>query len=238
MATLMDLSSSTKNQPGDRTDRSYGASNGVSADPTSSGDPGSSRDQEQMQIAVQDTFRRNLASWAVDDFVLNGTVCVDDPEAPATVVVEDSSKEVGDRFQHVSAAVVPYYPSRIKVDTGSTDNFVTLEYLKKAGFNIKNLRPIPDSEQVEVEGLNQVMYKPKFRVNLKYYRQGEAIMNDKSFLVIDNGPFDLLLSSHHFVAEAERRLFALPLVRPRNKKTRGKANQSLPVPEAYDMSAC
>lgn len=192
------------------------------------GDQGVSQGDDHLQVAVRDTLRASLASWAGDGYVLNGIVRVEDsdPETTATVLIEDPTKEGGERFRPVPAAVVPYYPARIQMDTGSTDDFVTLDYLARAGFNIDNLRPIPEDEQVEVEGLNQVMYKPRFKVNLKWYRQGESQMNDIPFLVVDQGPFDLLLSSRRFAAEAERRLFSLPLVGPwRNpwkRKTRGK----------------
>lgn len=192
------------------------------------GAQGRSHDSDHLQVALRDTFRTSLSSWASDSYVLNGIVRVEDSDAEttATVLVEDPTKEGGERFRPVPAAVVPYYPARIKMDTGSTDDFVTLDYLARAGFNIEKLRPIPEDEQVEVEGLNQVMYKPRFKVNLKWYRQGESQMNDIPFFVVDQGPFDLLLSSRRFAAEAERRLFSLPLVRPWRspwkRKTRGK----------------
>jgi hypothetical protein len=188
------------------------------------GDQGGSQGGDQLQVALRDTLRTSLTSWAVDGFAFNGIVRVDgsDPKTAATVLVEDPTKEGGERFRPVPAAVVPYYPARIKIDTGSTEDIVTLDFLDRAGYNMDSLRPIPKDEQVEVEGLNQVMYKPRFKVNLQWYRQGESQMNDIPFLVVDQGPFDLLLSSHRFAEEAERRLFSLPLARSRKKKTRGK----------------
>lgn len=194
----------------------------------SQGDP-QSHDHLQLEVALRDTLRTSLTSWAVDGYVLNGTVRVEDsdPETTATVLVEDPTKEGGERFKHVSAAVVPYYPARIKMDTGSTNDFVTLNYLERAGFNVDRLSPIPDEEQVEIEGLNHVMYKPRFKVNLKWYRQGESQMNDIPFFVVDQGPFDLLLSSHRFAVEAERRLFSLPLVRPWKRKTREQIGKEI-----------
>lgn len=194
------------------------------------GDQGASQggDHLQLEVALRHTLRTSLNSLAVDDFILNGVVRVEDsnPETAATVLVEDPTKEGGERFRPVPAAVVPYYPARIKMDTGSTDDFVTLDYLTRAGFNIDNLKPIPEDEQDEIEGLNHVMYQPRFKVNLKYYRQGESQTNDIMFFVVDQGPFDLLLSSRRFAEEAERRLYSLPMVRrwrnPWKRKTRGK----------------
>ena len=127
------------------------------------------------------------------------------------VLVEDSAKSGGQRFD--------YRPARVKIDTGSAADFVRLEYLTSAGINTSHLTPIPEANQVAVEGLNRTIYKPKYQINLAWYRQAEAQMNTTQFLVVDDGPFDLLLSSRRFAEEAERRLFSLPLVRPR--KTRG-----------------
>ena len=150
--------------------------------------------------------------------MLNGTLRVDNPETTATVLLEDPTKDGGQRFKPVPAEIRRYYPARVKVDTGSGADFVSLEYLINAGFNITNLQPIPVAKQVEVEGLNKVVYKPEYRVNLKWYRQGEVQLNDVSFLVVDCGPFYMLLSSRRFAEQAERKLFALPLVRPRKKR--------------------
>lgn len=175
--------------------------------------------QHQLIVkAVHDIFRRDLASWEADDYVLNGIVKVGDTDtdsSQAVMLVEDPTKLGGQRFD--------YRPARVKVDTGSAADLVSLEYLTKVGFNIANLKPIPESDQVEVEGLNKAIYKPKYQVNLQWYRQGEAQMNLTPFLVVDHGPFDLLLSSQRFAEEAGRRLFSLPLVRPR--KTRGEASR-------------
>jgi len=167
--------------------------------------------QNQIIKVVQDIFKRDLASWEADDYVINGTVQVDKPENKAMVLVEDSAKSGGQRFD--------YRPARVKVDTGSAADFITLKYLTRVGIKISNLTPIPEANQVAVEGLNGTIYKPEYQINLAWYRQAEAQMNTTQFLVVDNGPFDLLLSSRRFAEEAERRLFSLPLVRPR--KTRG-----------------
>jgi hypothetical protein len=184
----------------------------------SDGPPSSevSEQQRQQQIikVVQDLFRRDLASWEADDYVLNGTVQVEGTEdtSRAMILVEDPTKRGGQRFD--------YHAARIKVDTGSAADFATLEYLTRVGFNMASLNVIPEAEQVEIEGLNKAIYKPKYRANLQWYRQGEAQTNVTPFFVVDHGPFDLLLSSRRFAEEAERRLFSLPLVRPR--KTRGE----------------
>ena len=176
--------------------------------------------QEQTQIVnvVRDLIRRDLGSLAADDYVINGTVQFDNlNHERGMILVEDTARAGGDRFV--------YRPARIKLDTGSRADFVTREYLARIGFNIDSLAAIPEAQQQGVEGLDKVIYRPTHQANLQWYRQGEAQMNITPFLVIDHGPFDLLLSSRRFAEEAERRLFSLPLVRPR--KTPGRCPRSV-----------
>lgn len=221
MARLIELStSSTETGPGTFSSSSGSSGphgdglSGGSGKATAGGGPGDEgSDQQQMQIvkAVQDLFRRDIASWGADDYTLNGTVEMESGESRAMTLVEDTTKSGGQRFN--------YHPARVKVDTGSAADFVSLEYLTKAGFDLAILKPIPEGQQTEVEGFNRAIYKPKYQASLRWYRQGEMNMNVTPFLVVENGPFDLLLSSRRFAEEAERRLFSLPIVRPR--KTRG-----------------
>ena len=73
--------------------------------------------QQQIVRATQDLFRRDLASWAADDYILNGRVQVDGAEEcdsntdGAKMLVEDPAKRGGQRFS--------LQPVWIKVDTGS-----------------------------------------------------------------------------------------------------------------------
>lgn len=81
-------------------------------------------------------------------------------------------------------------------------------------------KSIPATQQAQVEGINGAKYTPEFEVELRWFRQGEALTNSGRFLVVDKAPFDILLSSRNFAAEAARQLVSLPLVRPR--KPRGR----------------
>ncbi|KAK3380611.1 hypothetical protein B0T24DRAFT_197800 [Lasiosphaeria ovina] len=176
------------------------------------GGPGSGSDPHLMQIvkSLQNRMRRDLSSLEADDYVINGTVQLDNPER-VMILVEDPTRTGGDRFD--------YRPARIKLDTGSRADFVTREYLAQIGFDLGSLVEIPEVQQQEIEGLDKAIYKPTHGVTLPWYRQGEAQSNLTRFLVVDSGPFDLLLSSRRFAEEAERRLFSLPLVgRPRKTK--------------------
>ena len=143
----------------------------------------------------------------------------------ATIVVENPLGTGGQRFRNVPAEITQYYPGRVKLDTGSEADFVSLAYLLQAGFKMDSLKAIPLAQQTQVEGIHGAKYTPKYEVDLKWSRRGEATTNSGRFLVVDQAPFDVLLSSRRFAAEAARQLVSLPLVRPR--KPRGESRAML-----------
>ncbi|KAK4208174.1 hypothetical protein QBC37DRAFT_81862, partial [Rhypophila decipiens] len=179
------------------------------------------RYQVQVQGVVQNMFPQDLASWQADEYILNGVVQVDLDDNTLTrshgmVALEDATKTGGQRFT--------YSPARIKIDTSPVADFVSLEYLQRVGFNLANLQDIPESEQRQMEGLDRLLYTPRHRVTLQWYRQGEQHMNTTKFFVVggnENGPppFDIVLSTRGFAEEAERRLFSSSLLRA--SKTQG-----------------
>ncbi|KAM7183206.1 hypothetical protein V8F33_013733 [Rhypophila sp. PSN 637] len=187
--------------------------------------------QDQVHGVVQNTFQQDVASWQADEYIFNGVVQVDlDNNASTTalgmVALEDATKTGGQRFT--------YSPARIKIDTSPAADFVSFEYLQRAGFNLANLQDIPESEQRQIEGLDRLLYTPRHIVTLQWYRQGEQHMNTTKFFVVGgnkNGPpFDLVLSTRGFAEEAERRLFSSSLLRAR--KTQGKNIRHDLVPSA------
>ena len=160
------------------------------------------------------SFLRTLESLHSSDYVEN-----------ASVAVENPLKGEGHRFRHVSAEITEYHPGRVKLDTASKANFVSLDYLLQAGFDQSALKPIPTDQQAEVEGLNGARYTPKHEINLKWHREGESLTNVGRFLVVEQAPFDILLASNRFAEEVVRRLVSLPLYRA--KKSRGKCRSIL-----------
>ncbi|KAH6990123.1 hypothetical protein EDB80DRAFT_165068 [Ilyonectria destructans] len=64
----------------------------------------------------------------------------------ATVLVENSTKHGGRRFNQAPANV-QYYPGRVKLDTGSEADLASLQYLLDAGLNKDDLTPIPVANQ-------------------------------------------------------------------------------------------
>lgn len=133
----------------------------------------------------------------------------------ATVLVENSTKPGSQRFNQVPANV-QYYPGRVKLDTGSEADLVSLQYLQDAGLNEDDLTPIPIANQCQVEGIGGTLFTPQFEVELRWFRHGEPRTNKDRFLVVDQAPFDLLLSSRRFAQEA--RLISLPLMRRRKPR--------------------
>ncbi|KAH8675103.1 hypothetical protein BGZ61DRAFT_536389 [Ilyonectria robusta] len=133
----------------------------------------------------------------------------------ATVLVENSTKPGGQRFNQAPANV-QYYPGRVKLDTGSEADLASLQYLLDAGLNKDDLTPIPVANQCQVEGIGGALFTPQFEVELRWFRHGEPRTNKDRFLVVDQAPFDLLLSSRRFAQEA--RLISLPLMRRRKPR--------------------
>lgn len=78
---------------------------------------------------------------------------------PGMVLVEDNTQTWSKRFR--------YKPARIKIDTGSAADFVTLEYLKQIKYNLGDMVEIPESEREAVEGLNKTMYWPSHRADVQ-----------------------------------------------------------------------
>lgn len=66
---------------------------------------------------------------------------------PGMVLVEDNTQTGGKRFR--------YKPARIKIDTGSAADFVTLEYLKQIKYNLGDMVEIPESEREAVGPQNK-----------------------------------------------------------------------------------
>jgi hypothetical protein len=169
-------------------------------------------DEQRLQIVkfIKDLALQPLRSLEADDFFINGTVQLNDRTLErGMVLVEDESRTDGERFR--------YKPARVKIDTGSAADFVTRDYLVRVGYNLSDLREISGSNREGVEGLNKTIYMPTHQAEVQWYVQGEAQLQVTSFLVVDSGPFDLLLSSRNFVPLVSS---ALPLVRA-PRKTRG-----------------
>ena len=167
--------------------------------------------QNEILERKRKAFREQFTSLEASNYIVN-----------ATVLVEDALKSGGQRFKHVPTEIINYYPGRVKLDTGLEADFVSLSYLRQAGFTTDNLMFIPLAQRAEVECINGAKYTPEYEADLKWFRHGEAQTNLGRFLVVDQAPFDILLSSKQFTGEAARRLVSLPLVRPR--KPRGRRN--------------
>jgi hypothetical protein len=200
-------------EDGDSDETSSGNASASEHVDTGTGSTMSSRAKQPMQVMRQrrprQTFKEIWDTMQESDYVLNGTIIVENPR-----------KSTGEPFNLVSADI-EYYPARLKFDTGSEADLVCLEYLLQAGFDIGMLREVPEDERMEIEGLNKIKYKPQYEVDLKWFRQRDAKVNLTRFLVVEHAPFDILLSSKRFGEEIERRLVSLPLVRPW-KKSRGE----------------
>jgi hypothetical protein len=173
-------------------------------------DNGPGPTDEQLVQVIKDLALQPLRSLEADDFFVNGTVQLSDPAfEKGMVLVEDETRNGGERFR--------YKPARIKIDTGSAADFINREYLKRVRYNLADLLEISEGNREGIEGLNKIIYRPTHKAGVQWYLQGETQVQVASFLVVDSGPFDILLSSRNFVPLISS---ALPLVRA-PRKTRG-----------------
>lgn len=140
----------------------------------------------------------------------------------ATVLVENILKTGGQRFKHIPTEITEYYPGSVKLDTRSEADFVSQNYLLQVSFTMDALKPISAAHQAHLEGINGAKYKPKFEEDVKWFRQGETLTNTGRFLVVEQDPFDILLSSKKFAVEEARPLISLPLVHPRKMRGRSR----------------
>ena len=88
-----------------------------------------------------------------------------------------------------------YVHMRAKMDTGCNDNLVTMNTVQKACIDRSLLLDIPESEKVDLHGLENAECTPLYQIKLKWYQDGDMEMRDSRFYVIQDGPFDMLLGS-------------------------------------------
>lgn len=196
--------------------RSAHSSHSQDQEPTSTSQPVTTKRKLAVTRAHNQTLQQRRSAIQKQFASLEASNYVVD----ATVLVENPLKTGGERFKQVSAEIAEYYPGRVKLDTGSEADFVSLNYLLQASFTKDALKSIPAAQQTQVVGIDGAKYTPKFEIDLKWFRQGEALTNAGRFLVVDQAPFDILLSSKQFAPEAARQLISLPLVRPRKPRSR------------------
>ena len=129
----------------------------------------------------------------------------------ATVVVEHSSQERGQRFKYVSTEA-EHTPALVKLDTGSDVDVVSQEFLAQAGFAANAFVPILEEAKDSFIGIEGTPYRPESTVELFWFREGEQRIRKTLFYVVSGAPVDMLLGSKRFAHEAAKRvaLFAGP----------------------------
>ena len=123
----------------------------------------------------------------------------------ATVVVEKSSQERGERFKYIPAEA-EYTPALVKLDTGSDVDVVSQEFLAEAGFTANAFMPIPEEDKDSFIGIEGTPYRPESTVELFWFREGEQRMRKSRFYVVSGAPVDMLLGSKRFAQEAAKRV--------------------------------
>ena len=123
----------------------------------------------------------------------------------ATVVVESSSQERGQRFQYIPT-IAKHTPALVKLDTGSDVDVVSQEFLTEAGFTASAFLPIPEEAKDAFIGIEGTPYRPESTVELFWFREGEQRIRKTRFYVVSGAPVDMLLGSKRFAQEAAKRV--------------------------------
>ena len=123
----------------------------------------------------------------------------------ATVVVEQSSQERGQRFKYISTKA-EHTPALVKLDTGSDVDVVSQEFLSQAGFAANAFMPIPEEAKDSFIGIEGTPYRPKSTIELFWFREGEQRIRKTRFYVVSGAPVDMLLGSKRFAQEAAKRV--------------------------------
>jgi hypothetical protein len=123
----------------------------------------------------------------------------------ATVVVEQSSQERGQRFKYISTEA-EHTPALVKLDTGSDVDVVSQEFLAQAGFAANAFMPIPEEVKDSFIGIEGTPYRPESTIELFWFREGEQRIRKTRFYVVSGAPVDMLLGSKRFAQEAAKRV--------------------------------
>ncbi|KAK4195415.1 hypothetical protein QBC40DRAFT_269261 [Triangularia verruculosa] len=128
------------------------------------------------------------------------------------IVDRPLAKHPGDAFK--------YYPARVKLDSASDVDLVSLSYLRQAGA-LEHIAPveIPEETRLVLRGVGDGSLTPSHRVLLKWCGHGESKIHEGWFEVVDFPEIDILLGTASFAKIAvERVARAWPIFGRRKSK--------------------
>lgn len=92
----------------------------------------------------------------------------------------------------------------MKFDTVANVDHVSREFLLGAlGLDESMWKSIPEEDQVEITGFQGKTYTPKHHVELQWSRRDGDSFTKVEFRVIEGCPYEMVLSSRHFLNEPE-----------------------------------
>jgi hypothetical protein len=115
-----------------------------------------------------------------------------------------------------------YVPLRNKIDTGSSENFISREILDDHNMDITKIRQLPLDEQTE-RTLHQVegTFTPTHEVELYWHRLTDVKQRRSRFIVVNHAPFDLIIGAKQFVSEDSTAFFSWPGSQTKSKPPMG-----------------
>ncbi|RBR14437.1 uncharacterized protein FIESC28_07673 [Fusarium coffeatum] len=90
-----------------------------------------------------------------------------------------------------------FVPVRSKYDTGSDENFVNAEILKKNQIDPTLITAIPGKHQKkrELTMLGSLTFIPKQEVRLSWHKHNDMKQREDVFIIVEDAPFDVLICS-------------------------------------------
>jgi hypothetical protein len=94
-------------------------------------------------------------------------------------------------------------PATLKLDTGADVDYVSQQFLTGIlGLKDESFLPIPANLQEPITGFDGTKFTPEYRIELQWSRQLNVEMKTHVFLVVPNGPCDIVLGARNFLQQA------------------------------------
>jgi len=87
---------------------------------------------------------------------------------------------------------IKYVPIRGLMDSGSEAFLISSAIIPRAGITEADLQPVMD---LEIHGLEGVVCRPRFRVELTWHMRRHANSRVSTFFVVEDRSFDILVPS-------------------------------------------
>ncbi|KAK0658713.1 hypothetical protein QBC41DRAFT_385020 [Cercophora samala] len=153
---------------------------------------------------VEQVWRQGFSHLSAEKYNIDAAIRI--------IVDQPQAKHPGQAFK--------YYPARVKLDSASDVDLVSISYLRQAGaLEHVTLVDIPEDMQIVIRGVGNGSLIPSHRVILEWCGHGESKIHEGWFDVVDFPDIDILLGTASFEKIAVARVArAWPIIGRRKPK--------------------